>query len=224
MREFLAVPHGAGKNFLGALQSYIEGNTRREQILARIGETNLFDGDWEPVNFVRSFHPRTQWNKDLIHCQAVTEQLLYKRIASKTAEQEIRTAVNRCHEGSFCFGYTIPHVSMYSAVCVLDSARQRIWLDDLAMLKKEDVGPDPNRQSLAIKLFEWEVENLPNYRAEWCFDYTSFFLVKDPETIKEFLERTCRSRSIQTTVTVKDLQELIELYSIKNNQLLEQYD
>ena len=44
MKEFCVVPHGAGKNFLGALQSYIVGDLNRELIVARIQETNLFDG------------------------------------------------------------------------------------------------------------------------------------------------------------------------------------
>ena len=43
MREFCVVPHGAGKNFLGALQHYIEGTLTRDRITNRISETNQFD-------------------------------------------------------------------------------------------------------------------------------------------------------------------------------------
>ena len=55
MKEFCVVPHGAGKNFLGALQHYIEGTLTRDRITNRISETNLFDGDYKPVNFVKDW-------------------------------------------------------------------------------------------------------------------------------------------------------------------------
>ena len=224
MKEFCAVPHGAGKNFLGALQSYITGELDRSLIVSRIQENNLFDSWCQPVHFVESFHPRTNWNKQLIECQSIAEKLLYKRIEPKTAEQQIRTLVNSCHEGSFCFGYTIPHVNRYSLVMLTDNPIQRVWLDDLAMLKKEGVGPDPTRVELAERLFRWEIENLANYRTEWAMDYTSFFLVKHRPVIQEFIDRTVKSRSCRTLVTTRDLQELIELYSAKNEELLERYD
>ena len=80
MKEFCVVPHGAGKNFLGALQSYIVGVESRDRILARISETNLFDSVYPPINFVKSWLPRTNWNKELIECQAITEKLIYNTI------------------------------------------------------------------------------------------------------------------------------------------------
>ncbi len=224
MKEFCVVPHGAGKNFLGALQSYIVGVESRDRILARISETNLFDSVYPPINFVKSWLPRTNWNKELIECQAITEKLIYNTIQPKRAEQEIRNNVNKCHEGSFCFGFTVPHIKWYSVICFLDNPEQRIWLDDLAMLKKEGVGPDANRIDLARRLFTWEMDNIPNYRAEWVFDYTTMFIKKDPILIQSFIDRTCSSRETKTLVTTKDLQEIIELYTAKNLQLLEQYD
>ena len=224
MREFCVVPHGAGKNFLGALQHYIEGTLTRDRITNRISESNLFDGDYKPVNFVKDWFPRTTWNKELLECQAITEKLIYNTIQPKRAEQEIRNNVNKCHQGSFCFGFTIPHIKWYSIVCFLDNPQQRIWLDDLAMLKKEGSGPDPNRQDLSRRLMKWELEQIPNYRAEWVFDYTSMFLVKDPTLIQSFIDRTCFARQCKTLVTTKDLQEIIEFYTAKNIQLLEQYD
>jgi hypothetical protein len=92
------------------------------------------------------------------------------------------------------------------------------------MLKKEGVGPDANRIDLARRLFTWEMNNIPNYRAEWVFDYTTMFIKKDPTLIQSFIDRTCSSRETKTLVTTKDLQEIIELYTAKNLQLLEQYD
>ena len=224
MKEFCVVPHGAGKNFLGALQSYIVGSTPRHRITERITETNLFDGDFQPVNFVKDFLPRTNWNKQLLTVQDITEKLIYKRIEPKRAEQEIRSLINECHQGSFCFGYTVPHIKWYAFTMFLDNPIQRIWLDDLAMYKKEGVGPDPNRQDLARRLFNWEIENIPNYRAEWVIDYTSFFEIKEPNIIQDFIDRTCDARQCTTLVTVKDLQEIIDYYSAKNRQLLERYD
>ena len=224
MKEFCVVPHGAGKNFLGALQSYIVGDLNRELIVARIQETNLFDGWSTPVHFIEQFHPRTTWNKQLLECQDVAEKLLYKRIEPKTAEQRIRNNINSCHEGSFCFGYTIPHVNRYSFVMLTDGPHQQVWLDDLAMLKKEGAGPDPRRLEFAQRLFRWEIENLSNYRTEWAVDYTSLFLVKHRPVIQEFIDRTVNSRRCKTLVTTRDLQELIELYSVKNEELLERYD
>jgi len=92
------------------------------------------------------------------------------------------------------------------------------------MLKKEGAEADPIRQDLARRLFKWEIENIPNYRSEWAIDYTSLFLVKDRAVISEFIDRTVTSRRVKTLVTTRDLQELIELYSAKNNELLERYD
>ena len=224
MREFCVLPHGAGKNFLGAIQSYIVGELDRSLIESRIQESNLFDSWSRPVHFVEKFLPRTNWNKQLLQCQDVTEKLLYKRIETKTAEQQIRGLLNSCHEGSFCFGYSIPHIKWYSFMMFCDNPIQRIWLDDLAMLKKEGAETDPSRQDLARRLFKWEIENITNYRCEWVVDYTSLFLIKDRAVISEFIDRTVSSRRVKTLVTTRDLQELIELYSAKNNELLERYD
>ena len=76
MREFCVLPHGAGKNFLGALQSYIVGELDRSLIESRIQESNLFDSWSRPVHFVEQFLPRTKWNKQLLQCQEITEKLL----------------------------------------------------------------------------------------------------------------------------------------------------
>ena len=164
MKEFNVVPHGAGKNFLGALQVYITGDIKRQELIDRIAGDNLFDNDYKPVHFLDRYYPEPKRNRLILQCHVITENMIYNRITRERANQDISMVAlnNERYQGSFCLGYTVPPIKSYNTICLLDNPIQRIWLDDLAMYKKENAEPDPVRQELARKLFDWEQQNIPN--------------------------------------------------------------
>ena len=222
MREFCLYPHGAGRNFLGALQHVIQGQESVNQIENLISNSNLFDTRYKPVNFNPEFDNRTSWNKQLLYSQQVWIEYLDNRRTLQSAKTVIIDNLNECYEGTFHLKLALPTLSRYSIICVVDSQAQHRWLDQLATIKKDS---DYSKQELLESdlCFQNNYDMMPSYRADWTFDYTGLFLELNSIIIKEFITKTEECFEVTSAVDYNTIVELISKYSDKNQDIL-RYD
>jgi len=222
MREFSLYPHGAGRNFLGALQQAIQGVASTNDIRNKISNSNLFDSQYPPVNFNPEFHRRTDWNKQLLESQKVWIEYLDNRRTIQSAKKIVIDNLNECYEGSFHLKLALPTISRYSIVCVVDSKSQHRWLDQLATIKKEGNESYNSGNLLESDLVHQNnIDLMPDYRADWSFDYTSMFLELNTAVIDEFINRTEDCFNTKTAVTQVEIVQLINEYSRRNTEILD---
>ena len=235
MREFNIISHGAGKNFLGAIQQVIRGKETVINIEKQIKINNLFDGIYLPFHFNNNWYDRTDWNKELLECQSIWRRCLGKRWQKQKAKKEIIDRLNICYKGTFHINHSLPSISHYGIVCILNSAEQRIELDHLAITKKKHsayknkivwdktTSKDYN-ESERIKecslIHSWEQQNLTSYKADFAYDYTSLFHELDPKLITEIVERTEDAFKVESPVTIADITTLIAKYNRQNHEIL----
>ena len=86
MREFNVIPHGAGKNFLGAIQDVIKGVETVKNIEKQIKINNLFDGIYAPFHFNNNYYDKTQWDNTV--SQKIWRQCLKKTYQKGKAKKE----------------------------------------------------------------------------------------------------------------------------------------
>ena len=155
MREFNVIPHGAGKNFLGAIQQVIRSKEKVYQIERLIKDSNLFDGIYAPFHFNPNFYDRTEWNQDDI--QMIWEKCLFKRYEKHKAKREIINKLNTFYKGTQHLGFSLPSISQYGVMCILNSAEQRAELDKLAHIKKKDTWNNwvQDRYEWSQKIHTW---------------------------------------------------------------------
>jgi hypothetical protein len=222
MREFSLYPHGAGRNFLGALQQTIRGSVSTDTIRKQISNNNLFDSQFPPVNFNPDFERRTNWNQQLLESQRVWIEHLDNRRTLASAKKIIIDNLNECYEGSFHLKLALPTISRYSIVCVVDSQAQHRWLDQLATHKKE--GPTAYSEGNLLESDLCHQNNLdlmPSYRADWSFDYTGLFLELNTSIIDDFIDRTEDCFNCKSAVTQVEIVQLIQEYSRRNTEILD---
>ena len=237
MREFNVIPHGAGKNFLGAIQDVVKGIETIKNVEKQIEINNLFDGIYLPFNFNNNFYDRTNWNKELLECQSIWRRCLANRWQKQKAKKEIIDRLNICYKGTFCLDKSLPSISHYGIVCILDSAEQRIELDQLAITKKKHSAyknkvtwekntskgkyyDKSERIEECTLVHSWEQQNLSSYKADFAFDYTSLFHELDPKLITGIVERTEEAFKVESPVTIADITSLIAKYNRRNHEIL----
>ena len=219
MREFNIVQHGAGKNFLGALQAIIKGYKTVKDIDSVIENNNLFDNDFEPMHFNPKWSDRTNWNANLIECHKIWEEALNKQWEMSKAKKELIDRFNECYKGTFHLNFSFPNVNQYGFICILDSLSQRVELDKLAQLKKGN--KDNGHNEYAGLIHSWEAKNIGSYKAGWTYDYSSLFYELDQRIITDIVERTEEAFKVESPVTIADITMLISNYNKKNNWILE---
>ena len=220
MREFSLYPHGAGRNFLGALQTVVRGSETVEQIKNKINSDNLFDGTYQPVHFNNSFNNRTNWNSQLIECQQVWIEFLSKRRTEKSARKIIIDNLNECYEGTFHIKTGLPTVHRYSIVGIVDSQNQHRWLDQLATIKKTSGNYTTGDLIESNLCYSNDYEHLQYCKADWSFDYTGFFFELNTVLIKDFLQRTEECFKVTSPVDTNTFINLIKDYTAKNQEIL----
>tara|TARA_B110001454_G_C12587518_1_gene378761 strand:- start:58 stop:777 length:720 start_codon:yes stop_codon:yes gene_type:complete len=236
MREFNIIQHGAGKNFLGAIQQVIRGKETVINIEKQIKINNLFDGIYTPFNFNPNWYDRTTWNKELLECHTIWRQALAKKYSKPKAKKDIIDRLNTCYKGTFHLNFTVPGIPHYGILCILDSPEQRAELDQLAFAKKKSnkyfdksnwdktTIPDKNFKKDRIKetnlIHSWEIENMNSYKADYTYDYTSLFHELDPRLITEIVERTEEAFKVESPVTIADVTTLIAKYNRRNHEIL----
>lgn len=235
MREFNIIQHGAGKNFIGALQDVIKGvnnvmtfpngNQIRKHITIneveeRINLDNLFDNIYYPFNFNNNWHDRTNWNKELLECQQIWRKYLEKTYQKQRAKKDIIDRLNVCYKGTFHLDKSLPSIPHYSIVCILDSVEQRSELDLLGCIKKRCDYDKEERGKESALMHSWELENMNSYKADFAYDYTSLFHELDPKLITEIVERTEDAFKVESSVTIADITTLIAKYHRRNREIL----
>lgn len=220
MREFNIIPHGAGKNFLGAIQDVIKGVETVQQIEKAIKGTNLFDGVYTPFNFNPDWYDRTDWNKELLECHNIWEKCLNKTYQKQQAKKDIIDRLNTCYKGTFHLNYSLPSISQYGIICILNSLEQRVELDRLAQIKKFNNPFDENCSKECRLIHSWEHANIASYKADYVYDYSSLFQELDPHVINEIISRTEETFKCISPVGNDVITGLISKYNRKNNQIM----
>mgnify|MGYP001600081097 FL=1 len=220
MREFNIIPHGAGKNFLGAIQDVIKGVETVQHIEKAIKGNNLFDGVYTPFNFNPDWYDRTNWNKELLECHNIWEKCLNKTYQKQQAKKDIIDRLNTCYKGTFHLNYSLPSISQYGIICILNSLEQRVELDRLAQIKKFNNPFDENCAKECRLIHSWEHANMASYKADFVYDYSSVFHELDPRVITEIVERTEETFKVESPVTIADVTSLIAQYNRRNHEIL----
>jgi hypothetical protein len=238
MREFNIIQHGAGKNFLGAIQQVIRSKETVVNIEKQIKINNLFDGIYAPFHFNPNWYDRTDWNKALIESHIIWRQVLENKYSKLKGRKDIIDRLNTCYTGTFHLNYSLPGIPHYGIVCIIDSPEQRADLDTLAFLKKQksafENGLDWHKSSGAVDTKEWrdervletnlihgwETENMNHYKADYTYDYTSLFHELDPNIIADIVQRTEETFKVESAVTVSEVTTLIAKYNRKNMVIL----
>jgi len=233
MREFNIIPHGAGKNFLGAIQDVIKGVETVKNVEKQIKINNLFDGIYLPFHFNNNWYDRTDWNKELLECQRIWRQYLEKTWEQQSAKKEIIDRLNICYKGTFHINHSLPSISRYGIICVIDSSEQRAELDRLAIIKKRDSAYKnkiiwektfPINEKERIKetdlIHSWEIQNIASYKADYAYDYTGLFYELDPKIINEIIKRTEETFKVKSSVENDVIKRLIAKYHRRNHQIL----
>ena len=156
MREFSIIQHGAGKNFLGALQTVIKGKETVKNIEKQIDTNNLFDGIYLPFHFNPNWYDRTDWNKELLECQSIWRKYLGNRYEKHRARKEIIDRLNVSYKGTFILDASLPGIPHYGVVCILDNVDQRIELNNLANYKKKDEFNRSVHEAEQTLIHSWE--------------------------------------------------------------------
>ena len=220
MREFNIIPHGAGKNFLGAIQDVIKGVETVQHIEKAIKGNTLFDGVYTPFNFNPDWYDRTNWNKELLECHNIWEKCLNKTYQKQQAKKDIIDRLNTCYKGTFHLNYSLPSISQYGIICILNSLEQRVELDRLAQIKKFNNPFDENCAKECRLIHSWEHANMASYKADFVYDYSSVFHELDPRVITEIVERTEETFKVESPVTIADVTSLIAQYNRRNHEIL----
>ena len=218
MREFNVIPHGAGKNFLGAIQDVIKGVETVKNIEKQIKINNLFDGIYAPFHFNNNYYDKTQWDNTV--SQKIWRQCLKKTYQKGKAKKEIIDHLNTCYKGTHHLGYTLPSIPHYGIICILDSVEQRIDLDLLANIKKKTKHSRKEWIKEGNLIHSWEIKNMNSYKADYTYDYTSLFHELDPRIITEIVERTEEAFKVESPVTIADITTLIAKYNRRNHEIL----
>jgi len=221
LREFNVIPHGAGKNFLGALQDVIKGVETVKNIEKQIKINNLFDEIYDPFHFNNNYkdYDKTQWD-NTVSQKYWSEGLKRKK---STAKKEIIEHLKSCYKGTHHLGYSLPSIPHYGIICILDSVEQRIDLDLLANIKKKNKCSKEKIKDVVKEgnlIHSWEIENMNNYKADYTYDYTSLFHELDPRIITEIVERTEDAFKVKSPVTIADITTLIAKYNKRNQEIL----
>jgi len=220
MREFNVIPHGAGKNFLGAIQTVIKGKEKVHHIENLIKDNNLFDAIYAPFHFNPNFYDRTTWNQD--EAQMIWERCLNKRYETNKAKREVINLCNDFFKGTQHLDFSLPGISQYGIICLMNSVEQRAELDRLAHIKhKIKWEDDPHRYVRSQTIHTWEHTNITSYKADFVYDYSSVFHELDQRVITEIIERTEETFKVESPITIADVTSLIAKYNRRNHEILE---